>query len=226
MPSFSCRVCGEPFELPAAVIAKYPGWKPQLCRKHRGAGGGAAAQPPAAAIRSPDAPGPAAPPPLSPAPTSFLAAQHPTMAATILDGDAIYTDGSCEPNPGPGGWGVVVVRDQSVVTTRHGHAPATTNNRMELQAIIEALSLVPPAARVTIHSDSNLAVQTLTAWAAGWERAGWKRKSGPIANLDLVQTAWQELRRRPGVRVQWIKAHVGHQWNELADQLAGRWRAR
>ncbi|MBT8213264.1 MAG: ribonuclease HI [Acidimicrobiia bacterium] len=135
----------------------------------------------------------------------------------------VFTDGSAVPNPGPGGWGVVYVRDGEVVDQAHGHDPDTTNNRMELAAIIEAYALVPDGERTTLYSDSNLAVRTLNEWAAGWERRGWKRKTGPVENLDLVKKAYYLFRRRPEVKVTWIKAHDGHRWNEYADSLASAW---
>ncbi len=107
---------------------------------------------------------------------------------------------------------------------RHGHEPQTTNNRMELLAVIHALELVAPHEQETIWSDSQLVVKTLTEWARGWERAGWKRKTGPIANVELVQRAWALTKERPKVRLQWIAAHSGHKWNEVADSLSTAWR--
>jgi ribonuclease HI len=137
--------------------------------------------------------------------------------------DGVFTDGSAIPNPGPGGWGAVWVRDGVVVDQAHGYAPQTTNNRMELTAIAGALDLVPAGTPVTIHTDSNLAVRTLTEWAAGWERRGWKRKTGPVENLDLVRPLYEALRERPEVTLVWIKAHAGNRWNEYADALATAW---
>jgi len=141
------------------------------------------------------------------------------------DGDdpgpvSIYTDGSCRGNPGPGGWGLVLVRGGKAIEERQGSAPATTNNRMEFTAIIEALKLAPRGSPVTIFSDSKLAVQTLTSWAAGWERRGWKRRDGEVKNLDLVKEAWALLNARPDVTVEWVAGHAGHRWNERADELA------
>jgi ribonuclease HI len=132
----------------------------------------------------------------------------------------IFTDGSCDPNPGPGGWGLVWVEDGEIREERSGHAPDTTNNRMELQALIEAMGLLAEDARVDIYSDSQLCVKTVNEWAAGWERRGWKRKTGPIKNLDLVQELWALAQARPGVTFKWIKAHDGSRWNEYADALA------
>jgi ribonuclease HI len=132
----------------------------------------------------------------------------------------VFTDGSCEGNPGPGGWGVVWVEDGEIVEERSGRDPATTNNRMELTALITAYELLPEDARVTVHSDSQLCVRTVNEWAEGWERRGWKRKSGPIANLELVKRLYALARSHPHVTLQWIKAHDGSRWNEYADALA------
>ncbi len=114
----------------------------------------------------------------------------------------VFTDGSAVPNPGPGGWGVVYVVDDEVVAERSGHDPDTTNNRMELTALVEALDVIPEGMPMTVYSDSNLAVRTITEWAAGWEKRGWKRKSGPVENLDLVKKAYLGYRRRPETRAQ------------------------
>ena len=135
----------------------------------------------------------------------------------------VFTDGSCEGNPGPGGWGFVWVQDGDIVLERSGHDPHTTNNRMELQALIEAYRALPRNAEITVHSDSQICVNTINQWAAGWERRGWKRKSGPIANLERVKELWSLAQARPGVTVAWIKAHDGSRWNEYADVLASSW---
>ena len=114
----------------------------------------------------------------------------------------------------------MVVRDGEAVEERNGFDPATTNNRMEFTAIIEALKLAPEDEPITIFSDSNLAVQTLNSWAAGWEKRGWKRRDGEVKNLDLVKEAWGLFRERADVDLKWIEGHAGHRWNERADELA------
>jgi ribonuclease HI len=134
----------------------------------------------------------------------------------------VFTDGACEGNPGPGGWSAIWVLDDRVVEERVGAAAATTNNRMELMAMIEGLRMLPDDAETTLYSDSNLCVQTVNEWAAGWEKRGWKRKTGAIANLELVQELYALKKRRPRVTVKWIKAHDGSRWNEYADVLAAR----
>jgi len=132
----------------------------------------------------------------------------------------VFTDGSCEPNPGPGGWGWVWVEDGVIIAEGAGGDPDTTNNRMELKALVEAYRALPEDAHVTVYSDSQLCVNTINQWAAGWERRGWKRKGGEIKNLDLVKQLWVISGARPGVKLEWIKAHDGSRWNEYADALA------
>jgi len=152
----------------------------------------------------------------------------PSTRAPTPSGDdpqtGVFTDGGCVPNPGPGGWGAVYVVDGEIVAEKHGHDPDTTNNRMELTALIEGSRLVPEGTAVTVYSDSNLAVRTINEWAAGWEARGWKRKTGPVENADLVRQAYGAYRKRPELDLKWIKAHVGFTWNEYADRLANRWR--
>ncbi|MEM6732556.1 MAG: ribonuclease H [Myxococcota bacterium] len=132
----------------------------------------------------------------------------------------VFTDGSAQPNPGPGGWGAVYVIDGEVVDQRYGHEPHTTNNRMELVALIEAYKMAPDGESLTIYSDSDLAVKTINEWAKGWERRGWKRKTGPIKNLELVKELYALAQSRPDLKLRWIRAHDGSLWNEYADALA------
>ena len=137
--------------------------------------------------------------------------------------NGVFTDGCSQPNPGPGGWGAVWVQNNEVVEQRYGHSPDTTNNRMELTGIIEAYRMLPLDAEVSIFTDSNLCVQTVNTWAAGWKARGWKRKDGPIANLELVQELYELAQKHPKVKLQWVKAHNGDRWNEYADSLANAW---
>lgn len=133
----------------------------------------------------------------------------------------IFTDGGCDPNPGAGGWGMVHVEHGEIVYEQCGGDRDTTNNRMEMSAIIHALEHLPKTIEITVFSDSELCVKTLTEWAKVWKRGGWTRKGGkPIANLDLVIRAYEALAEHSGVRLQWIKAHDGSRWNEYADALA------
>ena len=135
----------------------------------------------------------------------------------------VFTDGSCEGNPGPGGWGFVWVEDGEIVQEKCGSDGDTTNNRMELTALIEALRALPGDAETTVYSDSQLCVKTVNEWAAGWEQRGWRRKSGPIANLELVRQFYALAQAHPGVGIEWIRAHDGSRWNEYADALASRY---
>ncbi len=136
--------------------------------------------------------------------------------------DGVFTDGSATPNPGPGGWAAVRVAGGSVVAELSGADPDTTNNRMELLALLRALELVPSGQPEVLYSDSQLAVRTVNEWAVGWEARGWRRARGPVENLDLVRPLFEALRERPELEVRWIRAHVGHRWNEYADALAAR----
>ena len=135
----------------------------------------------------------------------------------------LFADGCAQPNPGPGGWGVVWVREGNIISQNYGKDPDTTNNRMELTAIINAYKLLPLDAEETIHTDSNLCVQTINQWAHSWKARGWKRKDGVIANLELVKEAYALSLDHPKVKLIWIKAHCGNKWNEYADSLANAW---
>jgi ribonuclease HI len=132
----------------------------------------------------------------------------------------VFTDGSCDPNPGPGGWGFVWVEEGRVIAEKCGFDPDTTNNRMELTALIEAFETLPGDGVFTVYSDSQLCVNTINQWAAGWEKRGWKRKTGPIKNLDLVKRLYALANEKPDIELKWIKAHDGSRWNEYADALA------
>lgn len=135
-----------------------------------------------------------------------------------------YTDGACSGNPGPGGWGVVLIaRDgDTVVKTRElqGGEADTTNNRMELMAAITALEVLDRATQITVVTDSAYVKNGVTQWIAGWKRNGWKTAAKkPVKNVDL----WQRLeaaQARHTVDWQWVKGHAGHPENERADELA------
>ena len=131
----------------------------------------------------------------------------------------VFTDGSCKGNPGPGGWGFVWVEDDVIVEQKRGFEARTTNNRMELTALIEAYRTLPEDVEITVYSDSQLCVQTITEWASDWERRGWRRKRGPIANPELVRTLYALAASRRA-KLAWIPAHDGSRWNEYADALA------
>lgn len=135
-----------------------------------------------------------------------------------------YTDGACSGNPGPGGWGVLLVArdDGRVVKTRElkGGEAETTNNRMELMAAIEALNALERTSDITVVTDSAYVKNGVTEWIHGWKRNGWKASTRkPVKNADLWQ-ALDAARARHRVKWEWIKGHAGHEENERADELA------
>lgn len=135
-----------------------------------------------------------------------------------------YTDGACSGNPGPGGWGVLMLarEGESVIKSRelNGGAAETTNNRMELTAAIEALNALERSVAITIVTDSVYVKDGITKWIIGWKSRGWKTAAKkPVKNEDLWK-ALDEARNRHNVTWQWIKGHAGHAENERADELA------
>jgi len=149
------------------------------------------------------------------------------VLSSFTDGPetGIFTDGASEGNPGPGGWGAVYVVENEIVEEAKGADPYTTNNKMELTALIAGLGMAPAELPIDIYTDSQLIVNIVTKWADGWETRGWTKKSpGPIANLELVKGAHALRRQKPLARIQWIKAHSGYRWNEYADALATSYR--
>lgn len=134
----------------------------------------------------------------------------------------LWTDGSCLRNPnGPGGWAVVVVQDGRCAAEMSGHAPNTTNNRMEMQAAIEAIRYLAPGERAVLHSDSQLLVKGATEWMRGWKRKGWKKADGgAVLNQDLWLLLDAEMERVKAVEWKWVRGHAGSRWNERADVLA------
>ena len=131
----------------------------------------------------------------------------------------IFTDGACKGNPGPGGWGAVL-RSSGREKELSGSAPATTNNRMELAAVIYALQALTSPCEVQLYTDSKYVIDGITKWIFGWQKNGWKNAAKkPVANADL----WLELveaKRAHKVSWHWVKGHAGHPENERADQLA------
>ena len=131
----------------------------------------------------------------------------------------IYTDGACRGNPGPGGWGAVMIFGAHEKEICGGEA-ATTNNRMELTAACEALELLNRPCRVELHTDSQYLRTGITQWLADWKRRGWRTAAkDPVKNEDL----WRRLdaaRARHEVDWRWVKGHAGHDLNERADALA------
>jgi ribonuclease HI len=149
------------------------------------------------------------------------------VLAAFTDGPktGVFTDGATEGNPGPGGWGAVHVVDDRIIEQAHGAESPTTNNRMELTAMINGLRMLPLDSDAVVYTDSQLIVNIVSKWADGWKARGWtKKSSGPIANLELVKEAHLLYEQRPAVRLEWIKAHSGYRWNEYADALATAYR--
>jgi ribonuclease HI len=131
----------------------------------------------------------------------------------------IFTDGACSPNPGPGGWGAIL-RYGKIEKELSGHARWTTNNRMELTAVLEALRALKRACRVIIHTDSRYLKDGITRWIHKWRENGWKTSNEtPVKNQDLW-LALEEAGRRHTIEWNWVRGHVGHPENERADQLA------
>ncbi len=137
-----------------------------------------------------------------------------------------YTDGACSGNPGPGGWGALLVaRENGMILKEkeiYGGEADTTNNRMELMAAISALDAMKKPSTITVITDSAYVKDGITKWITGWKRNGWKNsQKKPVKNEDL----WKLLETaaaRHDVTWQWIKGHAGHAGNERADELARR----
>ena len=133
----------------------------------------------------------------------------------------IYTDGACKGNPGAGGWGALLVSGKHEKEL-FGGAPDTTNNRMELTAVIEALSALKRPCEIILHTDSQYVQKGITEWINGWKARGWKTASrAPVKNVDLWQ-ALDEAQARHKIEWRWVKGHAGHDGNERADALANR----
>ena len=221
MPSFVCRTCQSAFEVPQASLDRYPGWVPKVCRRCRSketSGVNGAARPGrGAAVKSPARIG-------SATREEDLTVEEVLRRYEGGPQDGVFTDGASHPNPGPGGWGAVYVRDGVIQQEAFGHAPVTTNNRMELTALIQGFDLVPQGVACDVWTDSQLCVKTVNEWAAAWQRNGWRRKGGEIKNLDLVRELFAKAQARPELKVKWIQAHSGHRWNEYADALSTAYR--
>lgn len=140
-------------------------------------------------------------------------------AAAIASTVVIHTDGGCHGNPGPGGWAAVL---ESGGKRREisGGSPATTNNRMELQAAIEALAALKTPCVVEMFTDSQYLRLGVTQWLAGWKRKGWKTASKqPVKNEDLWRRI-DQLAAQHQIHWRWLKGHIGHELNERCDALA------
>ena len=133
----------------------------------------------------------------------------------------IYTDGACKGNPGPGGWGAVLEYDGEEREI-YGGERATTNNRMELTAVIEALNALKRPCRILLHTDSQYVQKGITEWIGGWKARGWRTAAKePVKNVDL----WKKLDEAIGehqIEWIWVRGHSGHDGNERADALANK----
>jgi len=146
----------------------------------------------------------------------------------------IYTDGACEPNPGPGGWGTILLFENSKGLHERvlsgGHHD-TTNNRMEMMAVIKGLEALSRPCDVIVYSDSQYVVKGIgnwnegqgihpTGWMVSWEKKGWRKSDGPLKNVDLWQDLFKLVREQNSVQMKWLKGHAGHEYNERCDVLA------
>lgn len=131
----------------------------------------------------------------------------------------IYTDGACRGNPGPGGWGALM-RYKGKEKTLKGSAPETTNNRMEMMAVISALEALTRDCEVDVTTDSQYVRKGITEWMVNWKKRGWRTANKqPVKNEDLWRKL-DELNQQHRVKWHWVKGHSGHPENEKADQLA------
>jgi ribonuclease HI len=131
----------------------------------------------------------------------------------------IFTDGACKGNPGPGGWGALMVAGGNTKELFGGERN-TTNNRMELKAVIEALSALKRPCEVIVHTDSQYVQKGISEWIHGWKARGWKTAAKePVKNVDLWQ-ALDAAQAQHNIQWRWVKGHAGHEGNERADALA------
>lgn len=136
----------------------------------------------------------------------------------------LFTDGACKGNPGPGGWGYILKHPKTgSVREGSGGSALTTNNQMELQAVISGLKVLQRRSDVEVVTDSSYVSKGSAEWLPGWKRNGWRRREGgqwkPVKNVELWQQL-DDLLSRHRVKMTWIKGHAGHPENERCDELA------
>ena len=133
----------------------------------------------------------------------------------------IYTDGACRGNPGPGGWGAVLMYGEKTKEI-YGGENNTTNNRMELMAAIRALEALNRGCELTLYTDSQYVRKGITEWIMNWKKRGWKTAAKkPVKNADLWQLLDEQVNKH-NVNWVWVKGHAGNEGNELADDLANK----
>jgi ribonuclease HI len=130
----------------------------------------------------------------------------------------IFTDGSCSPNPGPGGW-AALLRSGTHEKELSGFEARSTNNRMELTAALRALQALQQPCRVSLYTDSEYLKRGITEWMPGWRARGWRRKEGELKNVELWQALDAELKKHQ-VSWHWVRGHAGQRENERVDVLA------
>lgn len=138
-----------------------------------------------------------------------------------LDSDIvyIYTDGACSGNPGPGGWGAVLLHRNNKKEISGGEKE-TTNNRMELIAAIEALKSIKKDYQIEVYTDSRYVMDGILSWINNWKKNGWKTANKkPVKNADLWKEL-DELKNKYNIKWNWVKGHSGHEYNDIADKLA------
>lgn len=147
----------------------------------------------------------------------------------------IYTDGGAEPNPGPGGWGAILLYEDAEGRRAEreikGRDDDTTNNRMEIVAMLEGLRALKRPVNVTVITDSKYLKNSIgnwndgkpcqpKGWVVGWRGNGWRRKDGALKNVDLWKALWTECEKQKSVRMRWVRGHSGDHYNERCDVLA------
>ncbi len=148
----------------------------------------------------------------------------------MTDKLTVYTDGGCTGNPGPGGWAAVLLKDSEVLEELSGGESATTNNRMEMTAVIKVLEWIlrqgQPVPSVELYTDSQYVQKGISEWMKNWLAKGWKTAAGkPVKNRDLWMRM-NELAQQVQISWHWVKGHAGHQWNERCDELVAAERAK
>ena len=214
MATFKCVKCDNSFSIPDEVLKLYPNWTPKFCKNCNPKKKATVENHNVSSNRKS---------------TSSITKEEDLPLNEVLNKfsegpkDGIFTDGSARPNPGPGGWGMVYVENNKVIDQKYGSEKETTNNRMELTALLNAFKIAPKSKEIIIYTDSELCVNTFNKWIFSWEKNGWKKKSGEIKNLDLIKQVFAAMKEKPLAKLTWIESHNGFLWNEYADSLATAW---